>query len=296
MVRSHPQAERTQVIQLKKVLILPAGGLSAAGSSFLPALYKEASMALLEIENLTKFYKDSKALSNVSFTVHKGEFVAIIGPSGSGKTTLIRCINRLIDTTSGKIRYNKQDMLKLKGRELRQARAKLGMIFQHYNLVDRLTVIENVLHGRLGYKNTLSGIFSIYSEQEKEKAVEVLSLLGLQDYIYRRCDQLSGGQMQRVGIARALVQDPRMILCDEPISSLDPGSAKIIMDYLKRIQEELGITILVNLHQVDVAKRYAKRILGFNSGEMVFDGPPSALDEEAIYAIYGAEAGELIHG
>ena len=252
-------------------------------------------MALLEVEKLTKYYKEVQALADISFEVKKGEFVAIIGPSGSGKTTLIRCINRLIDTTFGKIRYNKENMLELKGKQLRQARAKLGMIFQHYNLVNRLTVIENVLHGRLGYKSTLSGILGLYTEREKEKAVEVLSLLGLQDFMYRRCDQLSGGQMQRVGIARALVQDPRMILCDEPISSLDPSSAKIIMDYLRKVQEELGITILVNLHQVDVAKKYAKRILGFNSGELVFDGPPNKLNKQAIYKIYGAEAGDLIH-
>lgn len=252
-------------------------------------------MALLEIENLTKYYKDFRALSDISFSVNRGEFVAVIGPSGSGKTTLIRCINRLIETTEGKIRYNDRDMLMLNGRELRQARSKLGMIFQHYNLVNRLTVIENVLHGRLGYKSTIAGILGLYSEEEKEKAVEVLSLLGLQEFMYRRCDQLSGGQMQRVGIARALVQDPMMILCDEPISSLDPSSAKIIMDYLKKVQEQFGITIFINLHQVDVAKKYARRILGFNSGEVVFNGSPSDLDRDVMYAIYGTEAGELIH-
>jgi phosphonate transport system ATP-binding protein len=155
-------------------------------------------------------------------------------------------------------------------------------------------VIENVLHGRLGYKSDLAGVLGLYSEEEKEKAVEVLGLLGLEEFVYRRCDQLSGGQKQRVGIARALVQDPRMILCDEPISSLDPSSAKIIMDYLRKIQRELGITIIVNLHQVDVAKKYAERILGFNAGELVFDGPPDDLGKKRIYKIYGTEAGELI--
>lgn len=251
-------------------------------------------MALLEVEKLTKFYKDVRALSDVSFSVKKGEFVAVIGPSGSGKTTLIRCINRLIEASDGRIRYDKQYIRELHGKDLRHARAKLGMIFQHYNLVYRLTVIENVLHGRLGYKSNLAGILGVYSEQEKAKAVEVLELLGLQDHMYRRCDQLSGGQKQRVGIARALVQDPRMILCDEPISSLDPSSAKIIMDYLQKIQKELGITLLVNLHQVDVAKRYAERILGFNDGYLVFDGKPKDLETKAIRDIYGAEAGELI--
>jgi len=252
-------------------------------------------MALLEIENLTKYYKDVLALHEVSFKVKKGEFVAVIGPSGSGKTTLIRCINRLITASFGLIKFNKESLLELKGAKLRQTRAKIGMIFQHYNLVNRLTVIENVLHGRLGYKNTLQGILGIYNEAEKERAVEVLQLLGLEDFIYRRCDQLSGGQMQRVGIARALIQDPRIILCDEPISSLDPSSAKIIMDYLKKVQEQFGITIIVNLHQVDVAKKYADRILGFNSGKLVFDGPPKKLDAQGIFEIYGTEAYELIH-
>jgi len=251
-------------------------------------------MALLEVQNLTKFYGDVRALSDVTFSVKKGEFVAIIGPSGSGKTTLIRCINRLIDASNGSVHVDKKDMLSLNGKELRHARAGIGMIFQHYNLVYRLTVIENVLHGRLGYKSSVAGVLGMYTEAEKEKALSVLGLLGLEDYVYRRCDHLSGGQKQRVGIARALVQDPRIILCDEPISSLDPSSAKIIMDYLQKIQQEFGITIVVNLHQVDVAKRYAKRILGFNAGHLVFDGPPSKLDKKTIHTIYGTEAGELI--
>ncbi len=251
-------------------------------------------MAQLEVKNLTKYYKDVLALTEVNFTVGKGEFVSIIGPSGSGKTTLIRCINRLVDATDGSIHYEGTDLLTLKGSPLRHARAKIGMIFQHYNLVTRLTVIENVLHGRLGYKSNIAGVLGIYSEHEKEKAIEVLSLVGLEKYVYRRCDQLSGGQMQRVGIARALVQDPAIILCDEPISSLDPSSAKIIMDYLRKIQNELGITIIVNLHQVDVAKKYAERILGFNSGRLVFDASPSDLTTDTIHHIYGAEAGELI--
>ncbi|MDF1568308.1 MAG: phosphonate ABC transporter ATP-binding protein [Spirochaetaceae bacterium] len=251
-------------------------------------------MPLLKVKSLTKYYKEVLALSKVSFEVEKGEFISIIGPSGSGKTTLIRCINRLIDASEGSINYDGADLLKLKGKDLRGARAHIGMIFQHYNLVTRLTVLENVLHGRLGYKSSVAGILGIYTVEEKAKALEVLGLLGLEDYAYRRCDQLSGGQMQRVGIARALVQDPAMILCDEPISSLDPSSAKIIMDYLRKVQKELGITIIVNLHQVDVAKKYAERILGFNSGKLVFDNQPAALNAETIHEIYGTEAGELI--
>ena len=251
-------------------------------------------MALLEVKNLTKYYGSTPALNDVSFNIKKGEFVAVIGPSGSGKTTLIRCINRLIEASDGRIIFDKENIRILRGNALRQTRAKIGMIFQHYNLVNRLSVIENVLHGRLGYKSSLEGMFGIYSEDEKQKALEILSLLGLEGLVYRRCDQLSGGQMQRAGIARALVQDPRMILCDEPISSLDPSSSKVIMDYLRRVQEELGITVVVNLHQVDVAKKYAKRILGFNSGHLVFDDEPDELTKKKIYSIYGTEAGELI--
>ncbi len=252
-------------------------------------------MALLKVENLTKCYGETIALKDASFKITRGEFVSVIGPSGSGKTTLIRCINRLIEPTDGDIIFDGKNMVYLKGSGLRHARAKIGMIFQHYNLVYRLTVLENVLHGRLGYKSNIQGICSLYTQAEKEKAIEVLDLLRLKDHTYKRCDQLSGGQKQRVGIARALVQNPKIILCDEPISSLDPGSAKVIMDYLKKINKELNITMLVNLHQIDVAKKYSSRILGFNKGSVLFDGAAEDLTQERIYQIYGAEAGELIN-
>lgn len=271
-----------------------AADLPASVAARFTATAADHSLPLLEVANLSKQYGDVQALTDATFDVPVGQLVAVIGPSGSGKTTLIRCINRLVEPTSGSIRYASQDLLSLRGTELRKARARIGMIFQHYNLVTRLSVIENVLHGRLGHKGTLQGVLGIYSDEEKEKAVEVLTLLGLEQQIYRRCDQLSGGQKQRVGIARALVQDPGMILCDEPISSLDPSSSKVIMDNLQRIQVEFGITIFVNLHQVDVAKRYADRILGFNHGRLVFDGPPADLTTETIQSIYGTEAGELL--
>jgi phosphonate transport system ATP-binding protein len=250
---------------------------------------------LLEIKHLTKCYKTVRAVDNVTFTVKKGEFIAVIGPSGSGKTTLVRCINRLIDASEGSIVFDNRNILELKSASLRRARAKIGMIFQHYNLVTRLTVIENVLHGRLGYKTDLEGMFGIYKDEEKEKAVEILGMLDLSEHVYKRCDQLSGGQKQRVGIARALVQDPELILCDEPISSLDPSSSKKIMDHLKKIQTELGLTVITNLHQVDIAKKYADRILGIRGGRLVFDGPPSELTRDMTEAIYGAEAVELIN-
>ncbi|WP_322814873.1 phosphonate ABC transporter ATP-binding protein [Chloroflexus sp.] len=252
-------------------------------------------MPLLEADAITKRYgTETLALNEITFAVQPGEFVAIIGPSGAGKSTLLRCINRLIDVTSGDIRFDGVSVPKLRGQELRHHRTKIGMIFQHYNLVNRLSVLENVLHGRLGYKNTIQGILGLYSEQEKREAVRILEMLGLKEQIYKRCDQLSGGQKQRVGIARALVQQPRMLLCDEPIASLDPSSAKIIMDTLREINRTLGITVLVNLHQVDVALHYAERIIGINRGKILYDGVPQALSNAQIYQIYGSEAGELI--
>jgi len=251
-------------------------------------------MALLEIEGLTKYYRDVRALSDVSFHVHRGEFVGIIGPSGAGKSTLLRCINRLIDPSSGTIQFEQKDVTRMRGRDLRRLRSRIGMIFQHYNLVPRLSVIENVLHGRLGHKGDLAGILGRYTEKEKQRAVKVVDQLGLDDVLYKRCDQLSGGQKQRVGIARALVQNPHLILCDEPIASLDPSAAKVIMDHLREINRDLEMTILVNLHQVDVAMKYAERIIGVNGGSVVFDGKPGDLSRKRIYEIYGTEAGELI--
>ncbi|MEF3275106.1 MAG: phosphonate ABC transporter ATP-binding protein [Chloroflexus sp.] len=252
-------------------------------------------MALLEVDSVSKRYSsETLALDTVTFSVQPGEFVAIIGPSGAGKSTLLRCINRLIDITSGDIRFDGISVPQLRGGALRRHRTQIGMIFQHYNLVNRLSVIENVLHGRLGYKNTLQGILGLYSDQEKRDAVHILETLGLSEQMYKRCDQLSGGQKQRVGIARALVQKPKMLLCDEPIASLDPSSAKVIMDTLREINRTMGITVLVNLHQVDVALHYAERIIGVNRGRIIYDGPSHALSNAQIYQIYGSEAGELI--
>ncbi len=247
-------------------------------------------MVLLELRNVTKCFLGTKpALADVSFSVREGEFVSVIGASGSGKTTLLRCINRMTDPTNGEICFNGVVVSKLRKSELRKVRTKIGMIFQHHNLVERLTVIENVLHGRLGYKSTLSGILGSYTVKEKKDAWDILEILGMEDHIHKRCDQLSGGQKQRVGIARALVQNPKMILCDEPIASLDPGSSKIIMDYLKNICRDRGITLIISLHQVNVALNYSHRIIGFNKGSIHFDGPPSQLSRNRITEIYGAE-------
>jgi phosphonate transport system ATP-binding protein len=251
-------------------------------------------MALLEIKKLTKVYnKETVALKDISLNVQEGEFVSIIGPSGAGKSTLLRCINKMIDATEGEIIFDNIEIEHLKKIELRKARRKIGMIFQHYNLVNRLSVIENVLHGRLGYKSTLAGIAGIYTESEKKRAFEIIDELGLTEQVYKRCDQLSGGQKQRVGISRALIQMPKLMLCDEPIASLDPNSSKVIMDHLRKISVQKGITCIVNLHQVDVAMKYATRIIGLKDGVVVYDGEPN-LSRETLYDIYGSEAEDLL--
>jgi phosphonate transport system ATP-binding protein len=250
---------------------------------------------LLELKNVSKQYgKDTLALSDVNFSVNEGEFISIIGPSGAGKSTLLRCINRMIDANRGEILFDNVNVLDLKKRDLRKLRTKIGMIFQHYNLVNRLSVIENVLHGRLGYKTVIGGALGFYSEEEKRQAISLLKILGLEDQMYKRCDQLSGGQKQRVGIARALIQDPKLLLCDEPIASLDPNASKVIMDHLKNISTSMGITVLVNLHQVDVALSYSDRVIGVSKGKVVYNGSPSEITDEEIHGIYGSEAGELI--
>lgn len=250
---------------------------------------------LLSIRDLRKTYPNGKeALKGVTCEVKNGEFVVLIGSSGSGKSTLLRCVNHLVVPTSGTVLFKGTHTERAGKTAIRKIRREIGMIFQHYNLIDRLTVIQNVLHGRLGYKNDIQGILGLYTEPEKEHALEIIDKLGLTDQTYKRCDKLSGGQKQRVGIARALVQDPALILCDEPIASLDPGSAKIIMDHLHSISRDMGISVLVNLHQVDVALKYSDRILGIRGGELVFNDDPEKLKKKMIHDIYGTEDGELV--
>lgn len=252
-------------------------------------------MSLLQLKSITKYYSGTMpALKDVNLSVAEGEFVSVIGSSGSGKSTLLRCINRIIEASSGEVYFNGTDFSKLPKRKLRKIRTKIGMIFQHYNLVDRLSVLENVLHGRLGYKSSLAGIFGIYTKEEKEQAFKIINILGLRDQIYKRCDELSGGQKQRVGIARALIQNPKLILCDEPIASLDPNTSKVIMDYLQNIAKEMGITIIISLHQVDVALKYSDRIIGVNKGSIIFDGNPDELTDERISQIYDSESEDLM--
>lgn len=252
-------------------------------------------LPILELKNVSKSYNSvTKALEDITLSIEEGEFVSVIGPSGAGKSTLLRCINRLIDVSQGVIVLDGQDITAVKGKELRSVRTKTGMIFQQYNLVNRLSVMENVLHGRLGHKSTLSGAVGHYTEKEKEQALMIIDKLGLTEQMYKRCDELSGGQKQRVGIARAIMQEPRLILCDEPIASLDPGSSKVIMDHLSDINKTMKITCILNLHQVDVAMKYSRRIIGLTSGRIVYDGPADKLSVKTIHEIYQSDEGDLI--
>ena len=265
-----------------------------------------ADSDLLVIDDLSKSYNGkSKALDGINVTVGRGEFVSVIGCSGAGKSTFLRCINRLIDPTEGSIVFNGEDVTKMSKRQLRGVRRRISMIFQHYNLVYRASAIENVLQGRLGYKSSLAGALGLYSEEEKLEAFDILAKVGLAEFAYKRADQLSGGQKQRVGIARALVQDPLLMLCDEPIASLDPRSSRTVMEQLRWACDELGITCLVNLHQVDYAVEFSDRIIGLRRGKLVFDGTPDELDAKVISYIYGTpyvrehadgvEDGELVN-
>ncbi|HIX24312.1 MAG TPA: phosphonate ABC transporter ATP-binding protein [Candidatus Lachnoclostridium avicola] len=252
---------------------------------------------ILVFDKVSKEYPNgTKALKNVSFEVHEGEFVSVIGPSGSGKSTILRSINHLIPITEGNVYVDGEEVSGLKGKALRNLRRKVGMIFQNYNLVYSLSVLQNVLHGCLGYMGGLKGIFGRYSEEDKERAVELLKELGMEQFCLNRAADLSGGQKQRVGIARAIMQSPKLLLCDEPIASLDPSSAKTIMDILKDMTHKRNIACIVNLHQVDVALAYSTRIIGLSKGEIVFDGPPEYLTDEIIERIYGTSRDNLMIG
>lgn len=245
---------------------------------------------LLSIKNVSKKYNNgTNALKNISFDVEKGEFISVIGPSGSGKSTLLRSINKMIDISQGSILFEDKNIESLKKTQIELVRREIGMIFQSYNLVERLTVIENVLHGRLGYKSIIAGILGIYSEEEKKEAFSFLEKVNMTKYAYQKCSELSGGQKQRVGIARAIMQKPKLLLCDEPIASLDPKTAENIMDYLKKIVTELKITCIVNLHQVDIAKKYSDRIIALNKGEKIFDDKAEKLTEKMVEFIYKDE-------
>lgn len=250
--------------------------------------------ALVKFEHVSKCYPNGvRALRCIDLTIERGEFISIIGPSGAGKSTFLRSINCLNRISEGKIYLDGEEITQKKGKHLRLARRKVGMIFQNYNLVYRLSVLQNVLHGKLGYKQGIKGLFGSYTEEEKLEAIALIEELGLKDYVYSRASELSGGQKQRVGIARAIMQNPDLLLCDEPIASLDPSSAMITMEMLKDMTKKHNITCIANLHQVDIAKQYSTRIIGLRDGNVVFDGRPEELTAEKISEIYGTDLGSL---
>lgn len=242
---------------------------------------------MIEFQEVSLTYPNgTQALKNINLTIEKGEFVVIVGLSGAGKSTLIRCVNRLTEPTSGKIIVDKEDITHLPDRELRAVRTKIGMIFQNFNLIDRLSVLRNIMIGRLGKVGTFASLLGIFSQKELKQAMENLERVGLEDKAYSRADQLSGGQQQRVSIARALTQEPKILLADEPISSLDPPNSHKVMKAIRRISREDGLTTIVNLHYIDMALEYADRIIGMREGEVVYDGPVAEVTEETFEKIY----------
>lgn len=246
---------------------------------------------MLKVQNLTKHYEGGvQALKDVSFEVPKGQFLAVIGLSGSGKSTLLRCINRLVEPTGGKIFWNDVDVTAASEEDMRFIRRKIGMVFQHFNLVARSSVLTNVLAGRLGYVNPFWSLINKFPKSDYEKAMHELSRVSIADKAQYRADELSGGQQQRVGIARAMMQDPEMILADEPVASLDPVLAHSIMAYLEQINQEEGVTVLCSLHFLDLVHRYADRVIALNEGRLVFDGLPQEIDDQKFKDIYGRDA------
>jgi phosphonate transport system ATP-binding protein len=249
---------------------------------------------MLRIANLTKVYDTgTRALENVSFEVKDGEFLAIIGLSGSGKSTLLRCINRLVEPTSGEIWLDDVNITKASHAELRVIRRRIGMIFQQFNLVRRSSVLTNVLAGRLGYTRSAWSIFNYFPREDYERARQALARVGIADKANNRADELSGGQQQRVGIARALMQTPTIILADEPVASLDPVLAHSILGYLEQLNKQDGITVLCSLHYLDLVQRYATRVIGLREGRIVFEGDSAAIraiDDQRFREIYGEEA------
>lgn len=246
---------------------------------------------MLKVEHLRKVYPNGVvALKDVSFEVNDGEFLAVIGLSGSGKSTLLRCINRLIEPTSGKIFWNGIDVTAATGSEIRMIRRQIGMIFQQFNLVKRSSVFTNVLTGRLGYVDTMPSLLGIFSAEDRKRAMDNLDEVGLVDKAFVRADSLSGGQQQRVGIARALMQEPKLMLADEPVASLDPVLAHTILKYLEQLNKERGITVLCSLHFLDLVHRYATRAIALKDGDLVFEGLPKEIDDVQFKAIYGKEA------
>ena len=251
---------------------------------------------MLTIENLTKSFGHTKAVDSVSLSIPAGQFVGVIGRSGAGKSTLLRMVNRLVEPTEGRILWNGGDVTTLSGMELREWRRRCAMIFQQFNLAGRLDVLTNVLMGRLATTPGWRSMLKLWGEDDRAIALAALEQFDIANLSAQRADQLSGGQQQRVAICRALVQEPDLILADEPIASLDPRNTRIVMDSLLRINKHFGITVVCNLHSLDLARRYCDRLVGMAQGRVVFDDVPAALTEHVARELYGLEAGEVMDG
>jgi phosphonate transport system ATP-binding protein len=244
----------------------------------------------LTIRNLTTIYKskgqEEVAIEGINLTIDKGEFIGVLGRSGAGKSTLIRCINQLVKPTAGEVLWENKDITKLKGKRLRLARREMGMIFQQFHLIPRLTVIQNTLLGLFGYRPYWKNILGLTSKQEKQKAMEALDRVELGHLAFKRVDQLSGGQQQRVAIARVIMQQPRILLGDEPVASLDPVTSKQVMEFIKELHQSEGMTTIINLHDVGLALEFCERIVGLSKGSVVFDGKPEDVNDEVLAKIY----------
>ena len=254
-------------------------------------LFKKTKVKCYEVKNLNLTYTKGgpQVLFDISFEVMQNDFYAIIGPSGAGKSSLIRCINKLANPNSGEVNFKGEQLLSLGGQKLRNVRRRIGMIFQEFNLIDRMSVIDNVLTGRLGYMNTFSSLFRMFSKKDVGRAIQFIEKVGLKDFANKRVDQLSGGQRQRVGIARALMQEPEMLLVDEPTSSLDPKIAVEMMELIKQIADELKIPVLCNIHNIELAKQFANKILGLQDGKKKFDDVTEKLTNDVLQDLYKFE-------
>ena len=243
----------------------------------------------LEVRNLRAGYAGREILKGVSFKVDADDFFAIIGPSGAGKSTLIRCVNRLVEPTGGQVLFHGIDLLALDQARLREARRNIGMIFQEFNLIERLSVMDNVLTGRLGYTGTLRSLMRMFTAEDIRQALALLDRVGLGEYVDKRADRLSGGQRQRVGISRALIQNPRLLLVDEPTSSLDPKISREVMGLIREIAREFHVPVLCNIHDVELATEFCTHVIGLQDGVKKFEGRPSELNAQALHEIYAME-------
>lgn len=249
---------------------------------------------LLKVQDLHKVYKSgTHALKGINFEVKEGEFLVVIGLSGSGKSTLLRCINRLLEPTSGTVEFMGQDISHVKGEELRRVHQQIAMVFQHFNLIKRRSVLTNVITGRLASMSTMDSVLERFSPEVYEDAYKALRIVGIEDKAQERADSLSGGQQQRVAIARSLMQNPKLLLADEPVASLDPATSNSVMQYFEKANKELGTTVICNLHFLSLVRRYASRVIALREGSIVYAGDPKDINEEWFKTIYGEDAVEV---